>query len=124
MKGISTKKVFKVIGIVLASALGFVGAVIGVMAAMGKFKTPIVYPTVLEFAVTEQTIIETKTFNPKLKNPDGSIAWEGQFQDAQKAPQIYSFELNGTNPNSEHEVNKTSCYLWFENITGKDLIQT
>ena len=41
------KKIFIVIGIVVGSVAVFTGGVLGVMAAMGKFKTPVVYPDAL-----------------------------------------------------------------------------
>ncbi len=116
MKKISVKKIFAIIGIVLGSATAFVGAVVGVMAAMGKFKTPVVYPTVLEFAKTQETIIERKTFNTELKDGFGKIIWEGQ--DATK----YSFMLSGSNPDEEHEVNQKDCYLWFKDSESAQLI--
>ena len=118
MKGVSLKKVFKVVGVVLAAVLGFVGSVVGVMAAMGKFKTPVVYPTVLEFAIREQTIIERKTFDTGLKDPTGTGGVDWKSQDAT----IYSFVLSGTNPSEEHAVNKKDCYLWFNDASSQQLI--
>ncbi len=117
MKGYIVKKVFKTIGLVFAAVLGFLGAVVGVMAAMGKFKTPEVYPTVLEFAVTEEVVIEGNTFDVDRINE-----WESQFEDKAKAPQIYSFIISGSNPNEEHEVNQKDCYIEFKDVKGSKLI--
>ena len=114
MKKISAKRVFAIIGIVMASVVGFIGAVVGVLAVMGKFKTPVVFPTVLEFEITEETIIERKTFDLELFKEDGD--WE-----AQEAT-IYSFKLTGENPNEDHAVNQKDCYIWFNNISSSTLI--
>ena len=101
------KKIFKIFGIVLGAVTAFVGAVVGVMAAMGKFKTPIVYPTVLYFAVTEETIIEQIPYS------------EGTKQTAT----LHSFMLVGTNPDEpEHEVNQKDCYVWFNDGESAKLI--
>jgi len=91
------KRVFAIIGIVLGSVAVFVGGVFGVMALMGKFKTPIVYPTVLQFEGETQLVLA-----------------------GQDDP--YCFVLKGENPNSEHEVNQKTCYIWFDQSTSTDLI--
>ena len=103
------------IGVAFGVVFGFAGAVFGVMAAMGKFKTPIVYPTVLVFANPEQVVIEGKTYDPTLD-------WETQFADPENRPKIDYFILSGTNPDFTHEVNKTKCYLWFEDSSSASLI--
>ena len=90
------KKVFAIIGIVVGSVAVFVGAVLGVYALMGKFKTPVVYPTRLEFVDSEQTIIN----------------------DNQN--RLYYFILNGYS-NSENEVNQRTCFI--DILDGTDLIQ-
>ena len=106
------------IGIVLASAFGFVGVVVGIMAAMGKFKTPVVYPTVLNFTITEQTVIEKIPYETNTE----ILTWEEQFANKNTAPSIFSFMLSGTNPDSEYEVNQKSCYLWFDDSASAKLI--
>lgn len=98
------KKVFAIIGIVLGSVGVFVGGVFGIMAAMGKFKTPIVYPTVLEFVDNGQVVIE--------EDPYGGA----------NLPTLHSFYLSGINPGSEDPVNKKTCYIWFDQNIGADLI--
>lgn len=99
---ISAKRVFAIIGIVMGSVLAFVGAVFGVMAAMGKFKTPQVYPTHLQFE-TEKVIVAGNAYGDPAVKAD-----------------IYSFQLSGSNASAKHEVNKKVCYIWFEK--GSDLI--
>lgn len=94
------KKVFKVIGIVVASIILFVGAVFGVMALMGKFRTPDVYPDRLQFLENEQTIVYRE-------------------EDSER---IYSFVLNGFSDDQDYEVNQKDCYIYFVNNTGADLI--
>ena len=113
MKKVSAKKVFAIIGIVISSVTAFVGAVVGVMALMGKFKTPNVYPTTLEFAITEQTVIEQNPFDVNLFKETGKWA---------QGSTIYSFTLSGTNSKEDHEVNKKDCYIWFENVSSSTLI--
>lgn len=95
-----TKKIFKVIGIVLASIILFVGAVFGIMALMGRFKTPEVYPNRLQFINNEQTVVYSENDRDKL----------------------YSFVLNGFSDNQEYEVNQKDCYIYFLNNVGADLI--
>ncbi len=107
------KKVFKILGIVLVSVLGFVGAVFGVMAAMGKFKTPVVYPTVLGFEVPEQMIVERIPYNHETDY--------SEFEE-KDLPTLYSFVLKGSNPDKDHAVNKTKCYLWFGDVASSILI--
>lgn len=95
------KRVFKIIGIVLASVTAFTGAVLGVMALMGKFKKPIIYPDSLQFVDSEQTVV----FNGyKINGEDYG-----------------SFTLNGFS-NSGNQVNQKNCYLYFDNNIGADLI--
>ena len=101
------KRIFAIIGIVFGSVTAFVGAVVGVMAAMGKFKTPIVYPTVLNFAVSEEVVIEETPYS------------EGAPQTAT----LHSFMLVGSNPDEkEHEVNQRDCYVWFNDGESAKLI--
>ncbi|MBQ4267396.1 MAG: hypothetical protein IJB93_04310, partial [Clostridia bacterium] len=108
------KKIFKVIGLVLASVIGFTGAVVGVLAIMGKFKTPDVYPDVLFFENNEMVVIDEYIPLDKYTKDD-----------------LYSFVLTGTNSTedyAEFDVNKKTCYIWFaddENNTnvGANLIQ-
>ena len=90
------KRVFAIIGIVLGSALVFAGAVIGVYALMGRFRTPVVYPSRLEFVESEQTIVND--------NQNG----------------LYYFILNGYS-NSENEVNQKNCFI--DVLDGTDIIQ-
>ncbi len=109
------KRIFRMIGIVLCSVFGFTGAVFGVMALMGKFKTPVIYPTVLGFEVDEQVVVERKTFNTE-------VDWESQFENVDAAPTIESFILSGRNPKFEEEVNKRDCYIWFDDAASSNLI--
>ncbi len=95
-----TKKIFKVIAIVLASIIVFVGAVFGIMALMGRFRTPDVYPNRLEFIEDEQTIVYSDSNQDRL----------------------YSFVLNGFSDDEEYEVNQKDCYIYFVNNVGADLI--
>lgn len=90
------RKIFTVLGIVIGAVVGLFGGTAGVLALMGKFKTPVVYAEVLEFENNNQVVIA----------------------DSEK---IYSFMLNGANPNEEHEVNQKDCKIWF--IEGSNLIQ-
>ncbi len=90
------KKIFKVIAITLASIIGFAGVVFGVLALMGKFKEPVVYPEELTFLESEQTIVYDGEANNK-----------------------YSFTLTGT-ASGDHVVNRRVCYLSFDQ--GEDLI--
>lgn len=97
------KRIFKVVGIVLTSILGFTGAVVGVMAIMGKFKKPVVYPQQLVFAETEKIIVDNKSYNE-----DGY------------SNEIYSFVLNGVGQDGK-EVTMKNCLLTIN--TGSSLIQ-
>ncbi len=118
MRKITAKKVFAIIGIVLGSVTAFVGAVVGVMAAMGKFKTPIVFPTELVFLNQDQIVVETVPY-------DTGKTWEEQFKEIEEGdptPAIKSIMLQGNNPSSEHAVNQKKCYIWFEQNIGVDLI--
>lgn len=115
MKGVLGKKILKMMGIVFGVVLGVAGSVFGVMAAMGKFDTPVVYPTVLRFEDEEQVVIEGATFNPEED-------WKTQFE-KDTPPQIQSLILKGANPKfKEHSVNKTQCYVWFEDAESSRLI--
>ncbi len=96
------KKIFKITGIVTASVLAFVGVVFGILAAMGKFKTPIVFPSQLQFVESEQTVILTGKEN-------GSAGREYK-----------SFILTGIS-NSEHAVNQRVCFITFDK--GVELIE-
>lgn len=93
------KKVFAIIGIVLGGVAVFVGAVFGVMALMGKFKTPDIYPSSLSFVESEQTIVYRQD----------------------ELDELHTFVLNGFS-NSENEVNHKTCYIYFYNNIGSDLI--
>ena len=90
-----TKKIFAVIGIVLASVGAFTGIVFGIMAIQGKFKTPVVYPTELVFENQEELIVD-----------DG---------------EIHSIVLSGSNSSQQHPVNQKTCYIWF--VSGEELIE-
>ena len=90
------KNIFKVIGIVLGSIIAFVGAVVGVLAIMGKFKKPIVYPTSLVFLNSEYE---------EVNYADNSVKF---------------FTLNGF-ADGDNEVNQKTCDLFFEE--GKNLIE-
>lgn len=106
-----TKKIFAIIGIVCGSVAVFCGAVFGVMALMGKFKTPIIYPTILSFEHEEITVIEGAVFD---------TAKELSVQD--EKPTIHEFKLVGLNPDYDRPVNQTECYVWFKNSEGPKLI--
>ena len=101
-KGKMVKKIFAVIGIVVGAVLAFAGAMVGVMAAMGKFKEPVVYPETLVF---EQSVLMIDQNNPAITLTSGK--------------KIYSFVLTGKS-SEEYAVNKKLCYLSFSK--GKDII--
>ena len=91
------KKVFAIIGVILGSVIALAGAVIGVMAAMGKFKEPIVYPKSLIFEQGEIVVDSTGVeFGTK---------------------KIQSFVLTGVGSGS-NKVNKKTCYISFEKGNG------
>lgn len=95
--------IFKIIGIVTASVLAFVGGVVGVMALMGKFRVPVLHPETLNFSYNELVIDPGEGYaNPDL--------------------QLYSFDIIATNSNTEHEVNQKNVHLWFDGF-GSDLIE-
>lgn len=88
------KKIMKIAGIVVGSVAVFTGAVIGVMAAMGKFKKKKIYPNRLFFAETEQVVI---------------------FDEINQPDKWYSFVVSGENTESKYNVNMKDCYISFEN---------
>lgn len=96
------KRIFKIAGIVIGAVTLFVAAVIGVMALMGKFKTPIIYPARLTFVDDSQTIVKPSD------NSEGSNG-------------LYSFILTGFSSSGD-AVNQKTCYIYFENNIGSDLI--
>lgn len=100
----SVKRVFAIIGIVVGCITAFVGGVIGVMAAMGKFKTPVVKPEKIYFKNPEQVVV-------------------AQYKDDKGKDVLYSFMLVGENSSIDHEVNVKDCYIWFKDNTGVDLIE-
>lgn len=106
------KRIFAVIGIVLASVTAFTGAVFGVMALMGKFKTPTVYPTELFFEFEEMTVVE------RIPYAGSNLA--GVPED--KLPTLYQFVLVGNNPDEETAVNQTECYLLIKDSNTQNLI--
>lgn len=97
------KRIFAVIGIVVGAVAAFTGSVFGVMALMGKFKTPDVYPNAVFFAdasgnmLTDQIILEDD--------------------------QIFSLNVIGSTTNTEYGVNKKDALVWFEKNIGFDLIE-
>jgi len=95
-----TKRIFAVIGIVIGSALALAGAIVGIFAAMGKFKEPVVYPETLVF---QQSSLLVDQNNPVATTASGK--------------KIYSFVLTGTSTH-EYEVNRKSCYLSFTKGNG------
>ena len=98
------KRIFITIGAVMGAVLAFVGAVLGVLAIMGKFKTPVVRPEDLFFENQEQVIV-------------------AQYHDKDGNEILYSFELKGVNKTyKDFEVNHKTCYLRFYNNIGDDLI--
>ena len=84
----SAKKFFKIIGVVFGSVLVLAGAIFGVMAAMGYFRTDPVYADKLEF---ENAYIRV-------------------LYDDKKPNEVHKFKVNGIS-NSGEEVNQYSCYL-------------
>jgi len=100
----SVKRVFAIIGIVIGCVTAFVGGVLGVMALMGKFKTPVVKPEKLYFENPEQVVV-------------------AQYKDDDGKDVIYSFNLKAENNSIDHEVNVKDCFIWFEKGVGEDLIQ-
>ena len=100
----SVKRVFAIIGIVVGCITAFVGGVIGVMALMGKFKTPVVKPEKLYFENPEQVVV-------------------AQYKDDEGKDVIYSFNLKAENNSIDHEVNVKECFIWFEKGVGEELIQ-
>ncbi len=90
-----TKRIFKVLAIVLAIVTGVTGIVLGVLALQGKFKTPEVYPASLSFDMESNLLIDNY------------------------ADEEFSFILSAQS-NSEHEVNHTTCYIQF--VRGENLI--
>ncbi len=97
------KKIFKVIGIVLAVALAFVGVVVGIMAISGKFKTQKIYPTELIFDNDNLQVVN--------------------YYDNH----LYNFTITGIASNGK-KVNQKTCYIYFvdrannNNYFGEDLI--
>lgn len=106
-----TKKIFAIIGIVCGSVAVFCGAVFGVMALMGKFKTPVIYPTTLNFEQTEITVIQGAVYDT-----------EKELSAQEDKPTIHEFKLVGLNPDFDRPVNQTECYVWFKNSEGPKLI--
>jgi len=111
-KKISVKKVFAIIGIVFGVGIAFVGVVAGVLALMGKFKTPVVYPKELHFLNDGHVVVEEVPY-------DVRYSWDQQPKD----PTIFSVDLVGKNSKAEHGVNKTKCYVWFADNVGSKLIK-
>ena len=76
------KKIFAIIGIVLGVALAFAGAVIGIMALMGKFKTPDVFPDELLFTESEIVVVDEYDEDNQQKhnhtNDDGNPPLQAQ----------------------------------------------
>jgi len=102
------KRIFKITGIVLGVVIAFVGAIVGVLALMGKLKTPDVEPDVLRFESDIRIIDTYKQLDDYTTND------------------LYSFVLTGTNSKEEfadYEVNQTNCDIWFVGNVGSNLIQ-
>ena len=93
------KKIFAIIGIVLGGVAVFAGAVFVVLALMGRFRTPDVYPSSLMFMESEQTVVYRQD----------------------ELDQLHTFVLNGFS-NDENEVNHKTCYIYFYNNIGSNLI--
>ncbi len=106
------KRIFAIIGIVLGSVTVFAGAVFGVLALLGKFKTPVVYPTVLSFEHEEIMVLEKVPFDTS----DNALDF------GEQNASIYSFKLIGSNPDEKHAVNQKDCYLWFVDSEDAKLI--
>lgn len=99
----SVKRVFAIIGIVVGCITAFVGGVLGVMAIMGKFKTPEVRPEKIYFENPEQVVV-------------------AQYKDDNNNDVINYFILKGENSSYDVDVNIKDCLIWFENGVGEDLI--
>ncbi len=94
------KRIFKVIGIVLASIVGFTGVVVGVMAIMGKFKKPVVYPQQLVFAEQEIVVVDNGEYQTVAVGEN----------ELSLSKETFTFELKGYS-NEEHEVTEKTCLL-------------
>lgn len=97
------KRIFAVIGVVLGTVVAFSGAVFGVLALMGKFKTPEVPPKNLMFEKSEMVVVSV-----------GNNVADGS--------EIFSYKLIATNDEFDHPVNKPTCYVWFVDNVGSNLI--
>ncbi len=95
------KRIFAVIGIVLGGALLLLGSIVGVMALMGKFKAPVIYPESLVFQHSELMVDTTNS----VKTVNGK--------------KLYSFTLTGS-ADAEFPVNRTECYIQI--TKGRDII--
>ena len=95
------KRIFAVIGIVLGGALLLLGSIVGVMALMGKFKAPVIYPESLVFQQSELMVDTTNS----VKTVNGK--------------KLYSFTLTGS-ADAEFPVNRTECYIQI--TKGRDII--
>jgi len=95
------KRILITIGVVVGSIMVILGGIAGVLAIMGKFKEPVVYPEKLLFEQSHVLV-------------DESLACGVAGQD-----KIYSFVLKGTSK-EEYPVNKATCYLSV--LQGRDII--
>ena len=107
------KKIFSMIGIILASAFVFVGGVFGVMALRGDFNTPVVYPEMLTF------VGEGEGLSRVVDTVDSSSYTT--VQQDNNTLKLFSFTLYGT-ASGEHPVNRKTCYISFVDNQGKELI--
>ncbi len=96
------KRIFKMLGIVLASVLGLFGVIAGVLALTGKFKADPIYPSRLSFENN------TLSVNYDVDNPN----------------QLYTFTLNAQSDKAK-QVNKKEVYINLNRqnlVAGKNLI--
>ncbi len=116
------KRIFKVIGIVLASIFGFTGCVVGVLAIMGKFKKPVVYPQQLVFAEQELMIEDYNNYeNDAATGLDLSVdKTETENNQDVLYKGIYSFTLTGLS-GGDQDVTEKECTLTI--TSGSNLIQ-
>ncbi len=96
-----TKRVFKIVGIVIGAVAVLAGAIFGVMALMGKFRNDPVYPEALSFENATLTV-EYDEDNPN---------------------KLYSFTILGTT-SADAEVNQTKCYVRPLNTFGNQTLIT
>ncbi len=97
-----TKRIFKVLGIVLAGVFALVGVIVGVLAATGQFRSDPIYPARLFF---EQDVLQIQ-------------------YDENDSSKLYSFRLSAESDKAK-EVNQRTCYISLDRnnqVNNQDLI--